>query len=195
MYNYDKNNSLAGLFSKCIMPFFSFSNKSLVYPFRILLGCTIVWWSLYYLHDNHKIWAIISVIVVTDPDIDSLRLGTISRVVNTAIGCLIAILFIYIAGINFWSLMAAITVSVVLSTSFRNYPASWKLAPSTVAIVMIPTISEHVTWQEAMQSSFARTGEVLYGTAVAFFLGIFLSSIRKKYFPKLDKGFSEKQEE
>jgi len=177
------------------MAFFSFSNKTLVYPFRILLGCTIVWWSLYYLHDSRKIWAVISVIVVTDPDIDTLRIGTISRIVNTLVGCLTGIFFIWAAGINFGSLMAAIAVSVMLSTSFKNYPSSWKLAPSTVAIVMVPSISENVTWQVAMQLSLARTGEVLYGTLVAFLLGVVLSSVRKKYFPRFEKEFSGKQEE
>lgn len=177
------------------MAFFSFSNKSLVYPFRILLGCSIVWWSLYYLHDSKKIWAVISVIVVTDPDIDTLRAGTISRIVNTLVGCITGIAFIYIAGINFWSLMGAITMSVLLSTSFKNYPSSWKLAPSTVAIIMVPSISINTTWQEAMEVSLARTAEVLYGTLVAFLLGITLSYIRKKYFPKFDKEFSSKPEE
>jgi hypothetical protein len=82
-----------------------------------------------------------------------------------------------------------------MSTSFKNYPSSWKLAPSTVAIIMIPSISESIAWKEAMQISLARTGEVLYGTLVAFVLGIILSSIRKKYFPGFAKGFTGKQEE
>lgn len=176
------------------MSFFSFSNRSLVYPFRILLGCTIVWWSLYYLHDSRKIWAVISVIVVTDPDIDALRTGTISRIVNTLLGCLTGIAFIYFAGVNFWSLMGAITLSVLLATSFKNYPASWKLAPSTVAIIMVPSISESITWHEAMLVSLTRTGEVLYGTLVAFLLGVALSMIRKKYFPRFDKEFTKPQQ-
>lgn len=177
------------------MTILSFSNKSIVYPFRILLGCTIVWWSLYYLHDSRKIWAVISVIVVTDPDIDTLRIGTVSRIVNTMVGCVTGLLFIYVAGVNFWSLMAAIAVSVLLSTSFKNYPASWKLAPSTVAIIMVPSISENISWQAAMEVSLTRTGEVLYGTLVAFLLGVALSAIRKKYFPKFQKEFLGKHEE
>jgi uncharacterized membrane protein YccC len=177
------------------MAFFSFSNRSLVYPFRILLGCSIVWWSLYYLHDSKKIWAVISVIVVTDPDIDALRTATISRIVNTLVGCITGIAFIYFAGVNFWSLMGAVTISVLLSTSFRNYPSSWKLAPSTVAIIMVPSISVNITWQDAMEVSLTRTAEVLYGTLVAFLLGVALSYIRKKYFPKFHKEFSSKAEE
>lgn len=100
--------------------FFSINNNSFVFAFRILLGSIIVWYSLYYLNDNHKIWAIISVIVVTDPDIDGLKSATISRIVNTIAGCGIALFFMSIIGANIFSLLAAITVSVVLSTSFKN---------------------------------------------------------------------------
>src|ERR1700733_10350492 len=114
--------------------YFSFSNKSLLYVWRIIAGCTIVWWSLYYLHDDRKIWALISVIVVSEPEVENLRKATFSRIINTVSGCIIGLVFIYFANINFWSLMGAIAVSVLVSTSFKHYPASWKLAPVTVAI-------------------------------------------------------------
>ncbi len=149
---------------------FSFNNKSLLYAFRIVLGCSIVWWTLQQVKDSKEIWAFISVIVVSDPDFDNVRNSTISRVVNTVTGCILGLLFIYIAGVTFWSLIAAISVSVIISTSFKNYPASWKLAPTTVAIVMIPAIVEHAPWREAMQIALARTAEVLYGCLIAFLL-------------------------
>ncbi|MBA3647104.1 MAG: FUSC family protein [Chitinophagales bacterium] len=157
-----------------------FNNKSLLYSFRILLGSLIVWWSLNCLHDNKKIWAVISVIVVSDPDFDTLRVSAISRIVNTLMGCLIGLLFMYIAGINLWSLMTAITVSVLISTSFKKYPSSWKLAPATVAILMVPAITDKENWLLAMQVAMDRTGEILYGCFVALMLGIILTSIRKR---------------
>jgi uncharacterized membrane protein YccC len=157
--------------------FFSFNNKSLLYAFRIVLGCSIVWWTLLQVKDSKEIWAFISVIVVSDPDFDNVRSSTISRVVNTVTGCALGLLFIYVAGVNFWSLIAAITVSVIISTSFKNYPSSWKLAPTTVAIVMIPAIVENAPWREAMQIALARTGEVLYGCLIAFLLAWLLKKV------------------
>ncbi len=164
--------------------FFSINNKSFIFAFRILLGCIIVWFSLYYLNDNYKIWAIISVIVVTDPDIDGLRSATISRIVNTIAGCGIALLFMSIIGANIVALLMAITTSVVVSTSFKKYPASWKLAPVTVAIVMIPSISEGVPWSLSMIVSLQRTAEILFGTLIAYGLGRLISFIKQKYFSR-----------
>jgi uncharacterized membrane protein YccC len=158
----------------------SFDNKSLMYAFRIVVGCSIVWWTLLQIKDSKEIWAFISVIIVSDPAFDSVRNATITRVVNTVTGCLLGLLFIYIIGVTFWSLIVAITVSVFISTSFKNYPTSWKLAPATVAIVMIPAIVEHAPWKEAMQVALARTGEVLYGCVVAFVLAWVLKALERR---------------
>ncbi|HMG15391.1 MAG TPA: FUSC family protein, partial [Saprospiraceae bacterium] len=120
------------------MKYFSINEKAFSYSLRIFLGAVIVWWSLYYLHDSKKVWALISVIVVSDPDFETVRITVFSRSINTISGCLVGLAFIFLFGINIWSLLAAIIISVIISTSFRNYPASWKLAPVTVVIVMTP---------------------------------------------------------
>src|SRR5262249_7335046 len=144
----------------------------------IVAGCFIVWWSLSAVGDDKKIYAVISVIVVSEPDPELLRTSVISRIINSLIGCSLGLLFMYITGINFWSLIIAIVISVIISTSFRNYPASWKLAPVTVAIVVIPAITAHEDYRLAMQVAFERTGEVLYGSLVALVLGLIFNAWR-----------------
>jgi uncharacterized membrane protein YccC len=157
------------------------TRTSISYAIRIILGCMITWWSLYYIHDTKKIWALISVIVVSDPDFRNIRTATISRVINTVTGCLIGLVFIYVAGVSFWSLMAGIAVAVLIGTTFKKYPSSWKLAPTTVVIIMMPAIVENAPWKEAMLIAVARTGEVLYGSLVAFVLGFIAASLKKWY--------------
>ena len=151
----------------------------MLYAFRIVLGCSIVWWTLLQVKDSKEIWAFISVIIVSDPDFDNVRNATISRVVNTVTGCALGLLFIYVLGVNFLSLIIAIAVSVLISTSFKNYPTSWKLAPVTVSIIMIPAIVENAHWREAMQVAMARSGEVLYGCLIAFLLAWLLKMLER----------------
>src|SRR4051812_7847062 len=127
------------------MPVFTVNYKGLSYALRILLGCLIVWITLSYFNDSKKVWALISVIVVSEPDYKAIRNASISRVVNTVVGCIIGLLFVYAFGTHVWSLMGGITVAVVLATSFNKYPSSWKLAPVTVIIVMMPALVENVT--------------------------------------------------
>jgi uncharacterized membrane protein YccC len=162
------------------MKFFSPNKLAFVYAVRILLGCLIVWWTLDFFHDTKKLFALISVIVVTDPDFANVRTSMISRIVNTIIGCGIGLLFIYFTGIHLWTAMLAVTISVVISTSFRNYPSSWKLAPATVLIVMMPGIPDPII-KDAVTLALLRSGEVLYGSLIAFVLGwIFTITEAKK---------------
>jgi len=155
-------------------------HKPSLYVVRIILGCLIVWFSLDYFSDSKKIWALISVIVVSDPDFDTVRVSAISRIVNTVLGCVTGLLFMYVAGINVYSLVGAIAVSVLISTTFKRYPASWKLAPGTVAIVIVPAITDKEPYALAIQVALLRTGEILYGCVVAFAIAVILTAIRKR---------------
>ncbi len=163
---------------------FSFNRKVFSYAARLLLGCGIVWQTAPWLHLPQVVWALVSVIIVSEPDFDTVRATMRSRVINTLSGCAIGLLFIYVAGANEWSLMAGVGLAVIISTSFRKYPSSWKLAPVTVVIVMIHSVTEHSTWQNAELTAVERTLEVLYGSSVAFVLG-WLSSILMKRIPVL----------
>ena len=157
------------------------NNKPLLYASRIISGCLIVWWSLDAVGATSKIFALISVIVVSEPDPDLLRQSAVSRILNTIIGGALGLLGMYLLGINLLSLIVALTLSVLISTSFKNYPTSWKLAPATAAIVIVPAITAHENYKLAMQVALERTGEVMYGCLVAFVLGLALNFWRKKF--------------
>jgi uncharacterized membrane protein YccC len=158
---------------------FSLSGNALLYVSRIVAGCVLVWYLLSYLQISKKEWALITVIIVSEPDFANLRANTFTRVVNTLNGSLVGLVFITLAGMNFPSLLGAITVSVLISTSFKQYPSSWKLAPATVAIVMVPSLLEKLSWREAITIALTRTGEVLIGCLVALALGLLFSLTQK----------------
>jgi len=164
-----------------------FNNKPLLYAFRILLGGVIVWLTLDKLGDDYKIFAIISVIVVSEPDITLLKESAVSRIINTVIGSALGLLAMLVMGINYTSLIVAVTVSVIISTSFKKYPTSWKLAPVTVAIIIVPAITQNENYTMAMQLALQRTGEVLYGSLVAFVLGIIIGYLRTRFIDRYIK--------
>lgn len=151
----------------------------------MVIGCIIVWLTLDYFNDAKKVWALISFIVVSDPNFNAVRENAKSRLINTMVGCLTGLLFIYFFGLGFLPMMGAIVLSVIISTSFRNYPTSWKLAPATVVIVMIPPLSGSETIKDAMTLALSRTGEVIYGSLIAFLLGFFYLAIEKRREKKL----------
>lgn len=161
------------------MSYFSFKLAGLSYTFRILLGCIIVWVTLSYFQDARKIWALISVIVVSEPDYQAIRNASITRVLNTIVGCSIGLLLVWAFEVHVWSLMAGIAIAVLVGTTFNKYPSSWKLAPVTVIIVMMPSLTENAALKDAMTVALSRTAEVLFGCLVAFMLSLIFREIEK----------------
>jgi len=157
----------------------SFTTTSLLYAFRTVLGCAIVWLLFKWLQLEKMEWALISVIIVSEPDFGNLRNAITSRIINTVTGCAVGAMCILLVGVTIWSLLLGVTVSVLISTSFKKYPSAWKLAPATVSIVMAPSIMENMPWHEAIVIALTRTGEVLLGCLVAFTLGVIFSAIRR----------------
>jgi uncharacterized membrane protein YccC len=151
--------------------YFSFSIHSVSFALRIMLGCSIAWWSLHAVHDKSKVWALISVIIVSDPDFNIVRNNAIARFINTTTGCLLGLICLFLIGVNVWSLMTGIILAAIFSTSFKNYPANWKLAPTTVVIIIAPAIFENEKVDAALIFALTRTAEVLYGSLIALGLG------------------------
>lgn len=173
------------------MSYFSIKSKEISFALRILIGCIIVWFALDLFHDAKKIWALISVIVVSDPNFNAVRENAKSRLINTLVGCIVGLAFIFFFGTGFVPSMFAITVSVLISTSFKSYPSSWKLAPVTVVILMMPPLMGNETIKDAMSIALNRTGEVLFGSLIAFLLGLLYLAIEKKGERKAGEKFNE----
>jgi len=78
-----------------------------------------------------------------------------------------------------WSILLAMAVSVVICTSFIRVPLSWRIAPITVALVMTPSVLHHST-AVGLPIALRRTGEVLFGSAVAVCVSLAGSKLRRK---------------
>src|SRR5258708_10603478 len=110
------------------------------YAVRILIGCVIVWFVLNRINHPNPLWALISVIIVTEPELSAAFLAFNSRIVNTLIGCAIGLSFLYLLGPSHWSILLGIIVSVIIFTSLIRVPRSWRVAPVTLAILITPTV-------------------------------------------------------
>ena len=71
------------------------------YAVRIFVGTTAVWLLLRSVGDADAVWAVISVIVVTEPQMQTAWRSLGSRVVNTLTGCAMGMIFLLLAGPRF----------------------------------------------------------------------------------------------
>ncbi len=152
--------------------------SGLQYAGRILIGCAIVWFVLDRFHHPNPLWALISVIIVTEPELSAAFLAFNSRIVNTLIGCAVGLSFLYLLGPRQWSILLGIIVSVIICTSFIRVPGSWRVAPVTVAVLMTPSVLGGGR-SAGLATAIDRTVEVLIGSAVALLVTYVASLVQR----------------
>jgi len=141
---------------------------ALHYAVRIFIGTAFLWILLQRLGDEHAIWAIISMVFVTEPHIKNAMESFRLRIYNTAVGCGIALGSLFILGPRLWILPIGVTLAVLLSTRSRESPASWRSTPIASGVVLTAGLTAK-SWSVGLEIALIRAGEVLLGglTAVA----------------------------
>jgi uncharacterized membrane protein YccC len=153
------------------------------YAVRILLGCSLVWYTLHHTHLHSPLWALISVITVTEPKLHAAWRAFLSRILNTVVGAATGMLVLYMVGPGFGEILFAIMVSILICTHLIKVPGSWRLAPVTVAIVM--TTSVLVASRAAGNSTaIDRTEEVLIGSLAALLITL-VATVVERYLARL----------
>ena len=106
------------------------------YAARIFVGAAALWPLLRLAGDANPIWAVISLIVVIEPQMLPAWRAFLSRIFNTLVGCVVGVLFLLAAGAGDWVLPAAVAVTVLVCTYLVRLPLSWRIAPVTAALVI-----------------------------------------------------------
>lgn len=156
--------------------FFAKDAMGLHYAAQIFAGSTIVWLLLRSISDADPLWAVVSLIVVTEPRLGAAWLAFQSRTLNTVIGCMMGLCFLLFAGPEGWVLPLAVTATTLLCTYAIKVPISWRIAPITAALVVAPGIVQHST-SSALEVALHRSGEVILGSAVALLVSWIMAKI------------------
>jgi uncharacterized membrane protein YgaE (UPF0421/DUF939 family) len=144
---------------------------------RILSGAAIVWLIAGRFAHHDPLWGMISVVIVSDTELRSTLTAFRGRVLNTAIGCAIGLLALYIFGPQRWSILIAMAVAVLVSSNFELTLPAWRIAPVTVVIVMMPSL---ILGSRTAGTPIAvmRTIWVLVGSAVAVGVSVLFATAK-----------------
>src|SRR5262245_38698251 len=157
-------------------PFPTYDPTGLHYAVRILLGTAALWLGLGWAGDTNRMWAVISLIVVTEPRVPSAWLAFLSRTVNTILGCLAGLLFLLLAGPQDWVLPVAATATVLVCTYLVRVPLTWRIAPVTAVLVIASDVGDPSAWG-GFEIALHRTGEVLLGSTVALLVTLLVARV------------------
>ena len=140
--------------------------NALVYLIKILSGCLILWYGLRAAGIAEPYWAMISLIIVTEPDMTVAKANFRARLINTLSGCIVSCIALVLFGPTFLAMLAALTAAVVVAMLLQNYPSNWRLGPATVVILLSAAFSGQGL-NEELHLALMRVGEVIVGSTVA----------------------------
>jgi len=148
------------------------------YGLRIFIGTGILWFCLRNLIGLDPLWAIISLIIVTDQDVENTLHNFKSRIVNTTIGCLTGLAFLsFIHNNSLIMLPVALMTAICVSTALIRTPYGWRITAITTAIIIIPSFMES-SRMVGMSVAFQRTMEVFLGSAAAVLVAWLLARMK-----------------
>ena len=149
-----------------LLPSLTLRQNAFLYVAKLITGSTIVWFGLRAVGIAEPYWAMISLIVVTEPDVAIAKKNFWARLINTTNGAIVACVALVLLGASFVAMLVAMTVSVLIAMSLENYPANWRLAPNTSVVLMGAALSG-TGLSDEMRLAMYRVLEVLTGSTVA----------------------------
>lgn len=156
------------------------------YAIRILIGSTVAWLALHSIGHHDPLWAMISVVMVSEPELHSAVLAFRWRVTNTVVGCAVGVLFLWGAGASIWAILFAMVACVLICTWVMNAPTGWRIGPISTAIVMMPGVLQH-NQHIGIEEALLRTVAVLAGSAIAVIVAWLLDVVLPACMPRRKK--------
>jgi len=146
------------------------------YAVRLFLGTAVLWLILGPLRGTQPLWAVISMIFVTEPVLKNALEAFRYRILNTLLGCAVGLLFLLVAGPRDGLLPVAVMVTAFTATFLPQSPTSWRTAPIAATIVLASGLTSH-SKAFGMHIALQRAGEVLLGGVVALCITWLMSKI------------------
>jgi uncharacterized membrane protein YccC len=152
------------------------NKNALLYTVKILTGSLIVWFGLRQLGIPEPYWALISLITVTEPDVIQARQNFKARTINTFTGAVISCLILTLVGSGLLAMLIAVTLAVMAAMMVHNYPSNWRLAPTTV-VVLMAAAANGSEFHEELDFALLRVVEVLAGSTVALLQSLLYAGV------------------
>jgi uncharacterized membrane protein YccC len=162
------------------LPTLSLRQNALIYIIKLITGSLIVWFGLRAVGIPEPIWAMLSLIVVTEPALDVAKRNFRARVINTINGTTVAGLALWLIGATFTAMLLAMTIATLIAMSIENYPDNWRLAPNTTVVLMSAALAG-TGLSDEIRLGLYRVLEVLTGSTVALLQTIVYAAIVKRW--------------
>jgi len=156
------------------------SPQSLWYVAKILAGSLVSWFGLGALGIERPYWAIITICIVSEPNLESAKKLVGARSLNTLVGAAVGLTGVMIGGLTPLTMFVCLAITTLLVTTVPRYPANWRLAPVTVVIIMEVSTLQGSSRSTEIHIAEQRVVQVLAACVIALGLAWIVSSWRRR---------------
>lgn len=128
---------------------------------------TLVLWEIFGLAgDRAPVWALVSMVMVSEIELHASVLATFHRVAHMAVGCAVGLIFLMVWRPGLWPLAVACAVSAAVSFYLMHIGGNWRTAP-VATVIVIGAGFVHFTKNAGLHEAVTRSVEVLGGCLIA----------------------------
>lgn len=149
-------------------------HRALLYASKVTIAALICWYGLRALGIADPVWAVITVMLVSDPRLETAVELARVRTINTTVGCLVGMAALLPFGYAPVVAIVAAAATIVVIMMIERYPPNWRLAPATVVIVM-EAARGATTYSDEIGYALLRMAEIGAGSLVAMALAAIYS--------------------
>ena len=171
---------------------FLIQHKPIAYASKVFLASVICWYGLLLLGIPNPIWAVITVMVVSDPSLTTTWSLARVRAINTIVGCIFGLGSILLFGYSPFIMIITASITVMFVNLLSRYPVNWRLAPVTVLILMDAGRLAQ-THAEEFHYVMLRLSEIAVGSAVALILAGLYTKLARQSQPQQSAASREDQ--
>ncbi|HEU5046618.1 MAG TPA: FUSC family protein [Rickettsiales bacterium] len=150
---------------------------SVQFGLSVFLGTSILWFIIHVLFGGNPLWAVISLILVTEPNTGTTWASFKLRISNTIIGCLTGLLFLLVVRQQDLLLPLALAATIFVKHLFKT-PTGWRVASITTAIVVTSAIADGSS-ATGIFVALHRVMEVFLGSAMALLIAWLIVPMQK----------------
>jgi uncharacterized membrane protein YccC len=143
---------------------------------NIFVSTSVLWLILRRGANTNPIWAIASMVAVSDPQMPLAYQNFRGRILNTLLGGAVGLTFLLVGGSNVWKLPVAMAATVLLSSYVIQVPLNWRIAPTTTALIIASGLVQHSKISGA-EAGISRVAEVTLGCIVGILVAWLMAQI------------------
>lgn len=125
----------------------------------LVLG--LIFWSI---RNTDPMWAIVSFVLVYDPEMTRARTTGLARLLHTVLGTALSLGLIYVFGLHKWIMLLGLSIAALFCGFVLRFQGSWRVLLITVTLVIGASLYDAET---GVTVALLRAVEVFVGSLLA----------------------------